>query len=396
MQRMLQERSRARAGNGSAQSWADIVVAAPPVQTAPRRILIVDSMTPDATRDSGSMRLTQIFALLHADGWTIDFFPDDGLATRDDAVRLAAMGVRISREALASWLPAHGPKLQAVMLCRLPVADQYLDITRRLAPHARVLFDTVDLHFVRERRAAALTGSRSLARQAARSRTRELHAIHRSDVTLVVSDDERAVLARELPDARVVLLSNVHDIHDRGMPFEQRKDLLFVGGFGHPPNADAVHWFASEILPRLRQHEPDIQLHVVGDIDDASRQALSRDGLVIHGRVPDLTPLLENVRLSVAPLRFGAGVKGKVNQAMSHGLPVVATGIAAEGMYLVHGENAMIADAPADFASAVLAAYTDADLWLKLSDAAMENVREHFSVEGARRSLQRALSGDHA
>lgn len=361
-----------------------------------RRILVVETMTPDPTRDSGSMRLCQIFELLNADGWYIDFIADDDDATARDVTRLAALGVQVHRGGPASWMREHGAMLDAVMLCRLPVADQYLALARRLAPRARIVFDTVDLHYIREERAATLTLNPSLARQAARSRRRELAMVERADVTLVVSAEERDILASEAPHSRVELVSNIHDVAGRSEPFASRGGLLFVGGFGHPPNEDAVRWFATHVLPKVRERDPSIVFHVVGDIDDATRRAIECDGMVVHGRVEDLSTLLAGTRISVAPLRFGAGVKGKVNQAMSHGLPVVLTTLAAEGMYLRDGADALIQDDAKAMAGAIDRAYHDEALWLRLSDAGLENVRRHFSIEAAREALRRALDEPRA
>jgi glycosyltransferase involved in cell wall biosynthesis len=393
-QRLLQQSGGLRSMLG-ATTATQINVRAPVRDgAAMRRILVVDSMVPDPIRDSGSMRLMQMMELLHEQGWRIDFIAADGFATAADIVRLANIGVCYQAGNPLRWLRQQGSKLDAVLLCRLPVASQYLGFIRQSSPHAKVVFDTVDLHYVREQRAAALTGNKRLYRHAEQSRRRELDAISRSDVTLVVSQEERLTLVRELPSIRVELLSNIHAIHGRRMDFDARRDLLFIGGFGHPPNADAMQWFAQEILPLLRASEPSLVLHVVGDIDEASRRALARDGLVIHGRVDNIEPLMQRCRVSVAPLRFGAGVKGKVNLAMSYGLPVVVTSIAAEGMFLADESNALVADDPKGFASAILRLYRDRDLWIRLSDGALENVRHHFSVEQARRTLLRVFSPD--
>ncbi len=352
---------------------------------------MVETMTPDPTRDSGSMRLCHIFELLNADGWYVDFIADDDDATPRDLARLAALGVRVHRSSPASWMRHHGATINAVMLCRLPVADQYLTLARQLAPQARVVFDTVDLHYIREQRAAALTSNPALARHAKRSRRRELAMVARADVTLVVSADERDILANEAARSRVELVSNIHDVVGRAEPFASRSGLLFVGGFGHPPNEDAVRWFAAHVLPLVRALDPSIILHVVGDIDDLTRRAIERDGMIVHGRVEDLAPLLAQARISVAPLRFGAGVKGKVNQAMSHGLPVVVTTLAAEGMYLHDGVDALIEDDATAMAEAIDRIYHDEALWVRLSDAGLDNVRRHFSTDCAREALRRAL-----
>jgi glycosyltransferase involved in cell wall biosynthesis len=388
---------RALAGRSGLRDAPDdkggpIVVASVPAHGPAKRVLVIDTMTPDPNRDSGSMRLCQMFALLHADGWTIDFIADDDDASQRDMRRLAAIGVNVHRGRPRSLLVERGATIDAAILCRLPIADQYIDLVREHAPRARILFDTVDLHFVREQRGAELSGNASLARQAARSRKRELAMVTRADVTLVVSADEQAILAREAPQSSVGVVSNIHDIVGRTAPFSSRTGLIFVGGFGHPPNEDAVRWFADNVLPQLRARDSTLVLHVVGDIDDEARHSIEREGVVVHGRVADLAPLLAQARLSVAPLRFGAGVKGKVNQAMSHGLPVVLTSIAAEGMYIRDGVDALVADDATAMANAISQAYQDEALWLRLSEGGLENVREHFSVSRARDALRLALT----
>jgi GT2 family glycosyltransferase/glycosyltransferase involved in cell wall biosynthesis len=361
-----------------------------------RHILIVDALAPDPSRDSGSLRLINIMQLLHELGWRITFMANNRRASGAEIAMLGRLGVHVlckpSSPPLSSWLSRHGAGLDAVMLCRHYVAEPYLPLVRRRAPGAKVIFDTVDLHFLREQRAAEHTGNESLARQAERSRQHELALMRACDASLVVSPVEYRLLRDELPQAQVELLSNVHEVHERRGKFADRHGLVFVGGFGHPPNVDAVHWLIEEIFPRIRQKRADIVLHLIGDMPLAARESLARPGVQIHGRVDDLTPWMDGCRVALAPLRYGAGVKGKVNMAMSHGLPVVATPMAAEGMYLVDGENVLLAGQAEAFAQAVLRLHDDGALWLRMSDASIENVRQHFSFETARRTLQRLLA----
>ncbi|MFK2878789.1 glycosyltransferase [Rhodanobacter hydrolyticus] len=358
-------------------------------------ILIVDALTPDAARDSGSLRLLNIMHLLRQLGWRVSFMADNRTATQDEIVRLGRVGAHTLCKpwspSLAAWLRSEGITLDAVMLCRHYVAAPNLDLVRRLVPRAKVLFDTVDLHFLREQRAAEHTDNSTLARQAELSRRRELALIQACDITLVVSPVEHALLTRELPEARIELLSNVHEVYGRKTGFAPRSGLVFVGGFNHPPNEDAVRWLVGEIFPRLHAQRPDIALHLIGDIPETARPSLATPGVQIHGRVADLTPWMEGCRVALAPLRYGAGVKGKVNMAMSHGLPVVATGIAAEGMQLRDGEEILLADDAEGFVAAVLRLHDDEALWHRLSEHGLDNVREHFSFEAARATLHRIL-----
>jgi O-antigen biosynthesis protein len=354
-------------------------------------MLVIDSMIPDPTRDSGSVRLLHMLDILRELEWDIYFLPDDGIAAQAGVEALARVGAHNVVGDLRRWLIGNGEYLQAVLLSRLAVATQHLDLIRRYAPNARVVFDTVDLHYIREGRAADLSGRSSMRRLAKRSRRLEHDAISRCDFTLVVSEEERRILATDLPGAHVEVVSNIHEPVGRMLDLDDRSGLLFVGGFGHPPNAEAMQWFVREIFPHVHSIEPSITLHVVGDIDPLSRAALSVEGVTIHGRVADLGPLIEASRVSIAPLRFGAGVKGKVNQAMAHGLPVVVTSIAAEGMHLVDGVDALIADTPEAFAHAILKLCRDDELWHRLSDAGPANIRTYFSRQTAKAVLARVF-----
>lgn len=360
-----------------------------------RHILIIDALTPDPTRDSGSQRLVNIMRLLRELGWHVTFMADNRRSNQSEIAYLGSLGVRVLCKpwapALPTWLAREGKTLDAVMLCRHYVAPPHLPLVRKLAPKAKVLFDTVDLHFLREKRAAEHDDNPALARQADASRQAELALIRACDVTFVVSPIEQKLIATEVPEARVELLSNVHELFGRTQPFEDRHGLVFVGGFAHPPNIDAVNWLVRDIYPRVRATRPDIKLHLIGDIPESEHQRLAGPGIRIHGRVDDLTPWMVGCRVSVAPLRYGAGVKGKVNMAMSHGLPVVATSMAAEGMSLVDGENVLLADDGENFAAAILRLHEDGALWLRLSDAALDNIRHHFSFDKARETLRRAL-----
>ena len=361
-----------------------------------RHMLIVDAVPPNPARDSGSLRLVNIMRLLREQGWRISFMANNRRANADEIALLGRLGVHVLCKPwappLSAWLAREGARLDAVMLCRHYIAQPYLPLVRRLAPQAKVLFDTVDLHFLREQRGAAHTGRATLARQAIASRKQELALIRACDTSFVVSPIEYQMLISALPGARIELLSNVHEIFGRSTAFAERHGLVFVGGCGHPPNVDAVQWLIEEIHPRIREKRPDIVLHLIGDMPEDARQKFARPGVQVHGRVEDLAPWMDGCRIALAPLRYGAGVKGKVNMAMSHGLPVVATPIAAEGMHLVDGENVLLGEDTKAFVAAVLRLYDDERLWLRLSDAGLDNMRRYFSFDVARAALQRVLS----
>ena len=167
---------------------------------------------------------------------------------------------------------------------------------------------------------------------------------------------------------------------------------LFIGGFQHPPNVDAMLWYAREILPHLRKRLPGVSTYVIGSRPTPAIGALAADDVAILGYVPDIGPYLEGCRVSIAPLRYGAGVKGKINTAMSHGLPVVATTPSVEGMHLVDGRDVLVADDPDAFATAVARLYEDRALWERLSAGGRENVAKYFSRDAARAALEALFS----
>ena len=388
-----------------AERWRDALASHLPPGTVPtpanlhkRQVLIVDALTPRPDHDSGSLRLVNLMRLLQEEGAHVVFLPanraHDGEATR----ALQRMGVEAWYAPWAArapaWFREHGARFDAIVLCRHYVASEMLPLARRHAPQARIVFDTIDLHYLRERRGAELAGDRALARAAERTRALELDVIARSDATLVVSEVEHALLATDAPTARVEVVSNLHRIAGKGRSFAERRDLVFVGGFRHPPNVDAVRWFIDDVLPRVRDRLPTIRFHCIGSHATDEILALAdRPGVTMHGHVPDITPYMDGARIALAPLRYGAGVKGKVNLSMAHGQPVVATACAVEGMHLRDGQDVLVADDAAAFADAIVRLHEDEALWTRLRDAGLRNVERHFSLDAARPVVRRVVLG---
>ncbi|HET7844713.1 MAG TPA: glycosyltransferase, partial [Xanthomonadales bacterium] len=362
---------------------------------APKRVLIVDACTPMPDQDSGSVRMTNLMRVLRGLGWQVTFVVENLAYHGHYTHALQRLGVEAvfhpQVSDIVAWMAENGPTLDAVILSRHYVAASFLPLVRQYAPHARIVFDTVDLHYLREQRAAELHGGNELARQARATRVQELKIVRAADVTLVVSPVEQELLRLECPGSRVEILSNVHEVVGSRRPFAERRDIQFTGGFGHPPNVDAVQWFVDEIWPQVAQRLPDARFHVIGSRLPEELGRLAGERIVVHGHVESLDPFLDGCRLSVAPLRYGAGVKGKVNMAMAHGLPVVATPIAVEGMHVEPGEDVLVAEDAKAFADAVVAAYEDQALWQKLSTRGVANVAKHFSFEAARSAVAAVL-----
>lgn len=362
---------------------------------ATRRILVVDKimLTPD--QDSGSLRMFRLLQELVGLGVKVVFatlYLDDSEPGRR---LLQGEGIEVLGRphvsTVQTYLCEYGEGLDAVILSRLDVAEQLLEVVRSAAPQAKILFDTVDLHFLREERMAEHLQDMEMARAARKRREIELGLMHRSDVTLVVSHYEQALLVRESPDLPVEVVSNIHELHPCKAGFEERMGVLFIGGFNHPPNVDAVCFFVKEVLPLLRNGLGDIPVWIIGSHPPEEVRALASAYVHVTGYVEDVSGYFAQVRLSVAPLRYGAGVKGKVNQSMAYGVPVVATTMAVEGMALTDGEDVLVADSAADFAAALTRVYQDAGLWQRLSAAGQKNIESHFSRALARETMRKLL-----
>ncbi len=360
------------------------------------RVLVVDAYTPEPDQDSGSLRLVNFMRCLQALGYGVTFFPDNRAWNGAYTRALQDLGVEAWYDpwlqSADRFLEAHGPDFDLVVVSRHYVACHYLALVRRHAPQARFVFDTVDLHYLREQRLAELKDSATLHQVAKQTRRSELAVIRDADATLVVSPVERELLAEEAPDARVFVLSNIHEVAGSAADFDTRKDLYFVGGYQHPPNIDAAHWFVEDIWPRVRERLPGVTFHLVGSkAPDDVRALGDAEGVTFHGFVDSVTPFLDGCRLAVAPLRYGAGVKGKVNQAMAHGQPVVATTAAVEGLHAVDGDDVLVANDAEGFADAVVRLYEDADLWQRLSRGGEANVEAHFSAAAAQRDIRQLI-----
>lgn len=362
-----------------------------------RQVLILDEEVPRPERDSGSLRQVNLIRLLLQGGAHVVFVPTrrehGGAATE----ALQRMGVEVwyapFLEGVAGWLRTHGARFDVAMLVRHHVAHACLPLLKRYAPQARTVFDTVDLHYLRERRGAEVAGDARLLRNAEHTRASELAVMGQCDITVLVSAAEREQLLADAPQVRVELISNLHDVAGAGAPFAQRHDLVFVGGFRHPPNLDAMEWFIAEVFPIIRARLPQVRLHCIGaNAPDALlARAAAQPGVEMHGFVEDIVPYMDGARIAIAPLRFGAGVKGKINLSMAHGQPVVGTTCAVEGMHLQAGEDVLVADDAAGFADAVVRLYQDPQLWQQLADAGLANVARHFSLQAAEATVRRVF-----
>jgi GT2 family glycosyltransferase len=357
------------------------------------RVLVVDSWVPAHDQDSGSLRMTWILRLLADMGCHVTLYPQDRNPRQPYTANFQGRGIEVW---YAPWsfrdlVEPRAGFYDVVVVSRAGVAEELMDDVRRFLPTAAVVYDTVDLHFVREGRRLEIIGVGE-ADDIARTKATELAAIRAADVTAAVTDTEAAMIREAEPAAHVVVLPNVHELPaEPPAGFAERHDLLFIGGFDHDPNVDAVHHLVRDVLPRVREQVP-ARLWVVGSNPPPQILAHHGDEVIVTGYLHDVADYFRMARVFVAPLRYGAGMKGKIGHALSMGLPVVTSTVGAEGMSLEDGRHALIRDDAESFAGAVVELYRDQQGWEVLSREGMELVQRCWTPAVMRERLQALMA----
>ncbi len=352
------------------------------------RVLVLDHCTPTPNQDAGSITVFNLMVLLREMNFQVTFIPEDNfLFLPDYSPAIQRVGVETLFAPYVTSVEQHlkecGDRYDLVFLFRPAVVERNIQVIRKFSPQAKVLFHTVDLHHLRMSREAQLLRDTSKQKAADEMKYRELAAIRAADASIVHSTAELDLLHKELPDEKLHVFPLIMSIPGTKKEFKERRDIVFVGGYQHTPNIDAVLYFVGEIMPILRSRLPGVRFYAVGSNPPENIQALAGDGVIITGFVEDLPTLLDQMRVSVAPLRFGAGIKGKIGTAMALGLPTVATPLAAEGMSLTEGKNILVADSPEAFVDALMRVYTDETVWRDLSAAGLDFADQAWGGDAA-------------
>jgi len=351
-------------------------------------VLIVERRVPEPDKNSGDNRLRYLMQMLWSHGFQVTVYADDNVFREPyvDSFRDSGFEV-IYDQPLDQVLRERANFYDIIWLSRPTMGSKYIDLVKQLSPSSRVLFDMCDLASLREMRWGTVTGDKSLLVISEETKARELYVARRSDMTVAISEREKAIILQEDSALRVEVLPNVHLLDPTRRRFEDRHDLLFLGGFEHAPNVDSLFYFLNSIFDQIRRKLPDLNLIVIGSDMPARIRNLKHEGVKIVGYAKDLKPYFDSCRVFVAPLRFGAGIKGKIGLSMASGLPVVTTSIGAEGMGLEHQTNVLVSNDPHEFADQVVALYTQRQLWNRLR----RNAQRHMRLRYAPKEVQRAL-----
>jgi GT2 family glycosyltransferase len=353
------------------------------------RIVVFDERVPSPDRDAGSLRMFLILKTL-AKWCHMIFVPFNRPQSVEYEHALWKEGIETADAEDYRGL-LQNENVKAAIVSRPGIAEAFIPRIRRVNPKAGIVFDMVDTHFLRLQREHEISGEAATLAEAERYRKLERKLAQLSDIVWSASADDKEVMAREVPGKRIEVVPTIHELRERGKPFEDREGLLFIGNLAHRPNADAVLFFMREVYPRLRQKLRGVRLDIIGDFGSDAIAAYNSEEVRVRGYVPDVEPYLRDARVFIAPLRFGAGIKGKVGEAMAHGIPVVTTSIGAEGFGLTHEFDVMIADDPESFATAIWQLYSDKELWQRVADNGRLRIEQYFTPEVIAKTINNSI-----
>lgn len=362
-------------------------------------VLVVDHYVLQPDRDAGSRSTLSIINGLQSLGFRVKFWPDNLWYDPDYTQHLQQLGIEVVYGSehvgrFKQWLQSAEGGVTHVLLNRPHIAANYVDILKEF-PQIKTVFYGHDLHFERLQREYDLKPDASLKKEIDHYYQLETGVWRKVDIVLYPSEEEAITVRRIAPEVNAAAVSpyvySDLDRYSERNPVSGNK-IVFVAGFGHPPNTDAAIWFVNEIFPLIKQQRPDAVLYLVGSRPTEQVLALQSESIHVTGYVTDeqLVEHYASARVAVVPLRFGAGVKNKVVEAMAYGAPLITTEVGAQGLPGLHGSIPITSD-PSTFARHVIKVLEDDGEWLQLSRAGNRFVTNHFSINTMMATLQNAF-----
>jgi len=357
-------------------------------------LLIISSFYPMPDRASGELRFFQLLRIL-SQRYKVHFCAiaekRQGERIGDSETRryrasLEELGVTVQTGGVVRALRER--QYAAVLFEFWSTAPPHMGAVRLHQPDARIVVDSVDVAFNRLYSKAKLTGKQEDHDAARETEAAELDVYKKADVVVTVTDDDANILHLRDPVIRTVTIPNIHSLFEPVKPSQQdRRRLVFVGGFKHKPNVDAMLYFCGEVLPLIVREEPDIHVRIIGSSPTDEIKGLASERVEVLGYVPETEPYLKTSGISIAPLRFGGGMKGKVGEALSHALPVVTTSIGIEGFGLQPGVNVLVGDSAEEFARATLSLLRDEECYERVRMAGYHFIRDCYSEPAVREQV---------
>ncbi|PSG88656.1 glycosyltransferase [Aurantibacter aestuarii] len=368
-------------------------------------VLIVDEIIPEYNKDSGSRRLTEIIKLLIKNdvgvflladlkqykyhSTYINYFKSLGVNVYEPKVEANKL---VTKELFIKKIAF---KLNTAWLHRPNIFYTYHDLIKTCNPNTKLVFDMVDFHYVRFMREFELSKNKYSKSEANKFLKIELDNCKKADAIIAISNTDKVLLEKHFEQKeKVLVLSNIHNYISENKyfkPFEKRRDLLFIGGFKHEPNIDAVKFLFEEIMPLVWKSHPDIKINIVGSTITNQIKSYQSPNFNIMGFVDDIDTIINSSRVFVAPLRFGAGIKGKIGQSLEHGLPLATTDVGEEGFEFGSVRSKMVANNAKDFAQLILNLYENKQSWEEVSSKC-EDILKPFSLIETEKTLLQIIN----
>ncbi|MFD2942175.1 glycosyltransferase [Flavobacterium notoginsengisoli] len=351
-----------------------------------KTIVFFNLSMPSPDQDSGSNRLKEIILFFKSKGYNCIICSNNTARTNKDVGDFSDLGVIVYVETnqyrtYFDFLKTIS-KVDFVWYYGARAFDYNFKKISRIFPESKSVFDMTDIHFLRYKRAIEIDPKRiSLRKNYKKFLFIETKLAQNVDFVITVSDFEKEIMTKYIDNSKLITLSNIHyqkSTIDEVLPFDDREDILFIGS-QHEPNIDAIYYLHNDIMPIVWQKDATIKVNIIGNVRERITDIVD-PRFIFHGYVPDIEPFFISNKLMVAPLRYGAGVKGKIGQAFEYYLPVVTSPVGAEGMKLIHEKNALIYNDKEEFASGIIELYNNKKLWLELQQNSEESLKP-FSIQ---------------
>lgn len=363
-----------------------------------KHLLIIDHYVPMYDHDAGSRSTFSYLKLLVKMGFKIHFIGDNYFRHEPYTTVLQQMGIEVLygnyyQKNIRDWFRENGRYIDFVIAHRVHIAPKYFGMVRKFTT-ARIAYVGHDLQYLGSLRKFEVTGDKKFKKESAKFLKTETRIFDSVDVILPFSTYEEPYIRKLAPEktVQVIPVYFFENIPEKVPGFDERRDILFVGYFGHPPNPDAILWFVKEIFPLVQQIIPDVRLNIVGSQPTVEVLNLQNDFIHVAGYVSDeeLINYYRTCKLAILPLRFGAGVKGKLLESLNHQIPTVITPVAAEGIPEIK-HHSLIAETPKAFAENIRLLYQDKTAWQKYSAAGRNLIEKHYTEEVAWKLLEEIL-----
>ena len=353
-------------------------------------LLVIGFVYPEPNSSAAGTRMLQLIAAFQEQGYALTFATT--CKSSDHAFDLRSIGVNVveiqlNHSSFDVFIKALNPAI--VLFDRFMTEEQFGWRVAEHCPEALRILDTEDLHSLRKARQKAFTTNQSLEYVLFTSdiAKRELASIYRSDLSLIISETEYDLLTDrfKIDPSLLCYLPFMIDSTDCQprvdcKSYAERRDFVSIGNFLHPPNLDVVRYLKKDIWPHIRKALPETKLHIYGAYDTPIIKEMhnEQEGFLVHGFVDDAFEVLNSARVLLAPLRFGAGLKGKLIQAMQTGTPCAMSSVAAEGMFGALAPNGIVEDTAEVFVARTLALYSDAAEWKKFQEQGFSILKNRF------------------